>query len=43
MEVRGEIEEAWHIHEDARDRWQRMNEFSETLSKKIKELRSNDK
>lgn len=43
MEVRGEIEEAWHIHEDARDRWQRMNECSETLSKKIKELRSNDK
>ena len=43
MEVRGEIEEAWHIHEDARNRWQRMNECSEALSKKIKELRSNDR
>lgn len=42
MEVRGEIEEVWHIHEDARDRWQRMNECSETLSKKIQNLRSND-
>jgi hypothetical protein len=43
MEVRGEIEEAWHIYEDARNRWQRMNECSEALSKKIKELRSNDR
>lgn len=43
MEVRGEIEEAWHIYEDARNRWQRMNECSEALSKKIKELRNNDR
>lgn len=43
MEVRGEIEEAWHIYEDARNRWQRMNECSEALSKKIKELRRNDR
>lgn len=43
MEVRGEIEEAWHIHEDARDRWQRMNECSETLARKIQNLKSNDK
>lgn len=43
MEVRGEIEEAWHIYEDARNRWQRMNECSEALLKKIKELRSNDR
>ena len=40
METRAELQEAWAIHANEREQWQRLNQCNEILKKKIKELKS---
>lgn len=39
METRAELQEAWAIHANEREQWQRLNQCNEILKKKINELK----
>ena len=39
MKTGKELQEAWNVHADIREKWQRLNQCNEILKKKIKELK----